>query len=128
MIDQVRILVVDDDRTARMVLEYALMADGFEVYTAEDGLAGLEIAREKVPDIILLDWMMPKMNGLEMLSRLRTDEVAKHIPVFMLSSRFQEREIVEAFDKGIDAYITKPFNIVKLGKTIRRKLLKYGKV
>jgi len=122
MSDRIHVLVVEDDRTAQMVVEYALISDGFEVSMAEDGLAGLEMASEKLPDVILLDWMMPKMDGLELLSRLKADARTCSIPVFMLTSKSKEGDIMEAFDGGADAYITKPFNTAALGRTIRTKL------
>ena len=74
MSEKIPILVVEDEEHIRTILEYNLKLDGFEVYLAENGLAGLEVAREKKVELILLDWMMPEMNGLEVLSELKKDK------------------------------------------------------
>lgn len=122
------VLVVDDEEHIRMVVEYNLRLDGFEVYLAEDGPAGLRLAREIVPDVILLDWMMPEMDGLEVLSELKHDERTEHIPVFMLTAKGGASDIDRAFELGADDYITKPFDPRKLGETIRKKLEEQTKV
>ena len=125
--DKTSILVVEDEQHIRRVLEYNLKLDGFEVYLAEDGATGLRLAREKEPDVILLDWLMPEMNGLEVLTELKRDGITAHIPVFMLTAKGMLSDVTQAFDKGIDDYITKPFDPIQLGKTIRDKLEKYAK-
>jgi DNA-binding response OmpR family regulator len=114
MSEQISILVVEDEAHIRRVLEYNLKLDGFEVYLAEDGAAGLKIAIEKRPDVILLDWLMPVMNGLQVLTKLKANSSIKHIPVLMLT----------ALEIGADGYITKPFNPTQLGKTIREQFEK----
>ncbi|MHC4455628.1 MAG: response regulator [Planctomycetota bacterium] len=122
------VLVVDDEEHIRMVVEYNLRLDGFEVYLAEDGPAGLRLAREIVPDVILLDWMMPEMDGLEVLSELKHDERTEHIPVFMLTAKGMASDIERAFELGADDYITKPFDPRKLGETIKKKIEEQTKV
>ena len=87
MSEQITILVVEDEAHIRRVLEYNLKLDGFEVYLAEDGATGLKLARENRPDLILLDWLMPIMNGLQVLAELKTDSSTEHIPVFMLTAK-----------------------------------------
>ena len=125
---QIIILIVEDEAHIRRVLEYNLKLDGFEVYMAEDGAAGLKLTREKQPDVILLDWLMPVMNGLQILAELKADSSTDHIPVFMLTAKGMLNDVTQALETGADDYITKPFNPVQLGKTIREKLEKCVKV
>jgi DNA-binding response OmpR family regulator len=124
MVEQITVLVVEDETHIRRVLEYNLKLDGFEVYLAEDGATGLRIARDKCPDVILLDWLMPEMNGLQVLKELKDDVATKHIPVFMLTAKGMLSDVTQALEAGADDYITKPFNPMQLGKTIREKLEK----
>lgn len=128
MSEQITILVVEDEAHIRRVLEYNLKLDGFEVYLAEDGATGLKLARENSPDVILLDWLMPVMNGLQVLAELKTDSSTEHIPVFMLTAKGMLNDVTQAIEMGADDYITKPFNPIQLGKTIREKLEKCAKV
>jgi len=121
---QTSILVVEDEQHIRRVLEYNLRLDGYEVYTAEDGPEALEIARQQKPDVILLDWMMPNMDGLDVLSELRHNEATRHIPVFMLTAKAIVADVERALSQGIDGYITKPFDPMQVGKAIREKLQK----
>lgn len=81
------ILIVENEAHIRRVLEYNLKLDGFEVYLAEDGATGLKLAHEKNPDVILLDWLMPVINGLQVLTELKADSSTEHIPVFMLTAK-----------------------------------------
>lgn len=122
------ILVVEDEQHIRGVLEYNLRLDGFEVYLAADGPTALELAGEKRPDLILLDWMMPGMDGLEVLAKLKSEETTAHIPVFMLTAKGMLSEVGKAFGAGVDDYITKPFDPIRLGKVIRKKLDEHAKV
>jgi DNA-binding response OmpR family regulator len=128
MSEQITILVVEDEAHIRRVLEYNLKLDGFEVYLAEDGATGLKLARKNRPDVILLDWLMPVMNGLQVLAELKTDSSTEHIPVFMLTAKGMLNDVTQAIEMGADDYITKPFNPIQLGKTIREKLEKCVKV
>jgi two-component system phosphate regulon response regulator PhoB len=128
MSEQFTILIVEDEAHIRKVLEYNLKLDGFEVCLAEDGATGLKLARENKPDIILLDWLMPVMNGLQVLAALKTDSSTEHIPVFMLTAKGMLNDVTQAVETGADDYITKPFNPIQLGKTIREKLEKCAKV
>jgi DNA-binding response OmpR family regulator len=127
MSEQITILVVEDEAHIRRVLEYNLKLDSFEVYLAEDGAAGLKLARENNPDVILLDWLMPVMGGLQVLAELKADSSTEHIPVFMLTAKGMLNDVTQAVEMGADDYITKPFNPIQLGKTIREKLEKCAK-
>lgn len=115
------ILVIEDEKYTRVVLEYNLILEGFDVYLAEDGYTGLKLAKDLKPDLILLDWMMPEMDGLEVLSELKHCEQTRDVPVLMLTARASEKDIRSAQDLGIDGYIVKPFDPVLLSKDIREK-------
>lgn len=127
MNEHMTVLVVEDEAHIRRVLEYNLKLDGFVVYLAEDGAAGLKLALEKRPDVILLDWLMPLMNGLQVLAELKNDSKTEDIPVFMLTAKGMLSDVTQALDMGADDYITKPFNSTQLGKTICEKLEKCAK-
>ena len=124
---QISALVVEDEEHIRRVLEYNLRLDGFEVHQAGDGPRAIELAKELQPDVILLDWMMPDMDGLEVLSKLKQDKTAENIPVFMLTAKGMMADVGRALCEGADDYITKPFDPMQLGKNIRKKLEKYTK-
>ncbi|MCJ7692957.1 MAG: response regulator [Sedimentisphaerales bacterium] len=115
---KISILVIEDEKDIRKVLEFNLEADGFKVYSAADGLEGLKIAREVIPDVILLDWIMPKMNGLEVLAELRNDENTKDLVIIMLTAKNMMEDVSTAFANGADDYIPKPFNGAELGQRI----------
>jgi len=122
------VLVIEDETHIGIVVEYNLKRDGFEVYLAEDGTSGLELARKIIPDVILLDWMLPGMDGLEVLTELKNDKTTERIPVFMLTAKGMASDINRALDLGADDYITKPFNPSQLGELIRKKLKEPKKV
>ena len=123
---KISVLVIEDEKDIRKVLEYSLNSDGFDVYSAADGPAGLKIAGEKRPDVILLDWVMPKMNGLEVLSALRHDERTKDIIVFMLTAKNMMGDVSTALANGANDYIPKPFDGAALGQRIMSMLDEFG--
>ena len=124
MSKRIPLLVIEDEEHIRKIVEYNLKLDGFEVFMASNGREGLDIARKKKPDVILLDWMMPEMNGLEVLSELKHNRKTEHIPVFMLTAKGMLGDMDRAFDVGADDYITKPFDPINLGKNIKKKMEK----
>ncbi|HUI31922.1 MAG TPA: response regulator [Candidatus Acidoferrales bacterium] len=105
------ILVVEDNEEIAALLKFKLTHSGYQVVQAENGKAGLEVAKRSRPDLIILDVMMPIMNGLEMMKALKSDEALKAIPVIILTALSNESEIVEGLDLGADDYITKPFRV-----------------
>ncbi|MHC4754963.1 MAG: response regulator [Planctomycetota bacterium] len=119
---RITVLVIDDDAFIRKTLEHYLWIEGFEVYSAKNGRAGLKMARKKQLELILLDWTMKGMNGLEVLSHLKHDEKTEHIPVFMMTAKGTMDDIEKAYDIGADNYITKPFDPNRLGKRLKTKL------
>ena len=119
------ILVVEDDEFVRTALKRSLKLYGFQAHLAADGPTGLQLAREKKPAFILLDWMMPEMDGLEVLSELKHDRRTEHIPVFMLTGRGMIGDLDQAFEIGADDYITKPADLMELGRIVKAKWEKY---
>ncbi len=126
--DRPQILLVDDNNDLRAhIIEN--LEDRFLLYEAGDGKEGLNKAVEMVPDLIITDLVMPEMDGLEMCKKLKTDLRTSHIPVIMLTSRTSVENRIEAFEKGADDYITKPFNMPELVVRIKnlieqRKMLR----
>jgi DNA-binding response OmpR family regulator len=106
------VLVVEDDLAIVKGLETNLRFEGFEVLTAADGERGLELAVDKAPDLVLLDVMMPEMNGFELLRELRRREI--EIPVIMLTAKGEEMDKVRGLELGADDYVTKPFALQEL--------------
>ena len=125
MSDKKTILVVDDEQDLLDLIEYNLKQEGFDVLKAEDGKEGIEVAREHSPSLVLLDIMMPKMDGMEVVERMRDDEQLKHIPIIFLTARGDEKTEVEGLDKGGDDYITKPISTTKLISRIKAVLRRF---
>ena len=108
------VLVVDDDPVIQKLLQVNFEMEGYDVVIAGDGEEGLALAREEQPDLILLDVMMPKMNGLEVAAALRDDDVTDAIPIIMLSAKAQASDVEAGLDLGVDDYVTKPFDPLEL--------------
>jgi CheY-like chemotaxis protein len=118
-----RVLVVDDDRVIQQLLEVNLELEGYEVVaTASDGREALDKIAELGPDLVILDIMMPKMDGLEVCRHLKADPKLARIPVVLLSARAQDLDVREGMDIGADAYLTKPFDPVELLEVVGRLL------
>ncbi|MDI6703335.1 MAG: response regulator [bacterium] len=119
-----RILVVDNDESVVESLSEVLKNEAFVVYTAEDGHKALEIARKEVPDLILLDIIMPDMDGFEVCQRLKDNFFTAHIPIIMLTVRDHINDKVKGLDLGADDYINKPYDyqelIARIGAILRR--------
>lgn len=126
MDSRISVLVIDDSKDLHVLLQDELPLHGFDVHSAMSGKAGLKYAKKLVktgkPDVILLDWVMPQMSGLKVLSELKYDKKTSGVPVFMLTAKSVIRDIERAYDIGADDYITKPFSVMKIGGIIRRKL------
>ena len=102
-----KVLLVEDDRFLRKAAEVTLRRQGFEVLTAQDGEAGLDLAREAHPDILLLDLIMPKMHGFQVLEHLKADRTTSAIPVIVMSNLGQDSDVQRAMDAGAAAYVVK---------------------
>lgn len=119
------VLAIEDDELVREALRRSLKLYGFRVHLAKDGPEGLKLAHEAKPAFILLDWMMPEMDGLEVLSELKHSKKTQRIPVFMLTARGMIGDLDQAFEIGADDYITKPLDLMQLGKMIKAKWEKF---
>jgi two-component system KDP operon response regulator KdpE len=119
MAEKKRILVVDDEPQITRVLRTSLTGSGYEVRTAEDGHAGLRVAREWQPDLVITDISMPNMNGVELSRHLRAES---SLPIIVLSVKGEEQTKVEALDAGADDYVTKPVGMDELLARVRRNL------
>ncbi|MEA3494058.1 MAG: response regulator [Candidatus Margulisiibacteriota bacterium] len=117
-----RILVVDDEPDMVNVIKLRLEANKYEVLVASDGPEGLNIARIQRPDLIILDIMLPKMDGFKVSRMLKYDERFKNIPIIMFSAKVQSSDIERGREMGADAYITKPFKAEDLLAKIRELL------
>ena len=111
MLDSKNILVVEDDLDIRELISFNLQNEGHQVFEAKDGEAGIDKAREKLPDLILLDLMLPGIQGLDVCRIIKSDQETKEIPIIMVTALGQEEDIVKGLETGADDYITKPFSI-----------------
>lgn len=124
-----KILIVDDEDHIRELLKFNLEKNGYVVYMANDGLNGLKLAREKQVDLILLDLMLPGMDGFEVCKEIRRDNIISNVPIIMLTAKSEEIDKILGLELGADDYITKPFSIRELSARIkallRRSNVKY---
>lgn len=116
------ILIVEDEPALVEVLSYNLTKEGFEVVTASDGQEGRRRALDLIPDIVILDLMIPVMDGLQVCRLLRADPKTQHIPILMLTARSEEVDEIVGFNMGADDYVTKPFKIKPLIHRIKALL------
>jgi len=116
------VLIIEDETAISTLLEYNLQKEGFETALAEDGDEALLMAQERVPDLILLDWMLPKLSGVEVCRRLRRRDATADVPIIMLSARGEEDDRVAGLDVGADDYLVKPFSMPELFARIRALL------
>lgn len=106
-----KILIVDDEQDIVESLKFVLETEGYECYTAFNGEDGLSVAKELIPDLMILDIMMPKMNGYKISRLLKFDNKYKNIPIIMLTARSQEEDKLIGNETGANEYITKPFDL-----------------
>ncbi|HET9443999.1 MAG TPA: response regulator [Acidimicrobiales bacterium] len=117
-----KVLLVDDDPVILKLLQVNFDLEGYTVLMANDGVEGLEMARSERPDIILLDIMMPRMDGLEVTRTLKRDAATRGIPIILLSARAQAFDIQEGKGVGADDYLTKPFDPLELLDRVKELL------
>ncbi|MGI9370344.1 MAG: phosphate regulon transcriptional regulator PhoB [Ruegeria sp.] len=120
--DQPTVLLVEDEVAQREVLAYNLEAEGFKVSKASNGDEALLLVDEYSPDIIVLDWMMPNLSGIEVCRRLKSRPETRTIPIIMLSARTEEVDKVRGLETGADDYVEKPYSIVELMARVRSQL------
>ncbi len=109
-----KILIADDEHKIVMTLEYSFRKNDYEVFIARDGSEVLEILKTEIPDVILLDIMMPNVDGYTTLSEIKKNEKLKDVKVIFLSAKTGESDIKKGLELGADAYVTKPYSIKKL--------------
>lgn len=119
------ILVVDDEQDLLDLIEYNLRQEGYHVLKAENGKDGIQMAKEHMPDLVLLDIMMPHMDGIEVCDRMREDPTLTHIPIIFLTARSDEKTEIEGLNKGADDFITKPISTTKLVSRIKAVLRRF---
>ena len=120
------ILVVEDEQEIRELLVFTLLRDGYEVVEAETAEVALEKIDNSLPDLILVDWMLPGMDGIDLAKRLRRDELTADLPIVMLTARGEEADKLQSFAGGIDDYITKPFSPRELLARLKALLRRSG--
>ena len=116
------VLLVEDEPAQREVLAYNLDAEGFAVTSASNGEEALALIKEAIPDLILLDWMMPLVSGLEVCRRLKQRPETRAIPIIMLSARSEDVDKVRGLETGADDYVIKPYSMVELMARLRAQL------
>ena len=121
-VDQPSVLVVEDEPAQREVLAYNLEAEGFDVAKAETGDEALVLVTETQPDVIILDWMLPGVSGIEICRRLKANATTKAIPVIMLTARSEEADLVRGLETGADDYMVKPYSVIELMARVRTQL------
>ena len=117
-----KILIVDDEPNSVMTLEYTFKKSNYEVFIARDGQEALDILKTNFPDVIILDIMMPMVDGFATLEQIRKDDNLQHTKVMFLSAKNKESDIEKGLELGADAYMTKPFSIKKVVEKVEELL------
>ena len=120
------ILIVEDEQDIRELLEFTFLRDGYDVIAAETAEIVLQKIDIKLPDMIVVDWMLPGMDGIDLAKRLRRDELTADLPIVMLTARGEEADKLKSFAGGIDDYITKPFSPRELLARVKALLRRSG--
>ena len=116
------VLVVEDEAAQRELLSYNLQKEGLRVVVAGDGEEGLLLAEEEEPDLIILDWMLPHVSGIEVCRQLKRQSRTKHIPIIMLTARGEDADRIRGLDTGADEYVVKPYSVTVLLAQVRAML------
>lgn len=114
-----KILIVEDEKDIRDLIIYALQAKGYETISTDDGEKALKMLKENKPDLVILDWMLPSVSGLEICRNIRRDENIKNIPIIMLTAKITEDDKILGLDSGADDYVTKPFSTAELASRVK---------
>ncbi len=118
-----RILLADDEENLRMLVHTTLEDPDYEIHEAPDGAQALQLARDLKPDLILLDWMMPVMTGIDAARALRQSDDTAHIPILMLTAKGQERDRAQAADLRLEGFLVKPFSPLELLDRVQELLV-----
>lgn len=121
-----RILIVEDEQPIREMISFALGSAGYQTCEAADARQAQTVIAERLPDLILLDWMLPGASGLEFARRLKKDELTREVPIIMLTARVEEEDKVQGLESGADDYVTKPFSPRELVARIKAVLRRGG--
>ena len=121
-----KLLIIEDAPDLRELLSFTLSREGYDVMEAETAETALQMLDSKLPDLAIVDWMLPGMDGIELVKRLRRDDVTEDLPIIMLTARGEEPDKLKSFDVGIDDYITKPFSPRELLARIKALLKRSG--
>ncbi|HQR89792.1 MAG TPA: phosphate regulon transcriptional regulator PhoB, partial [Caulobacter sp.] len=116
------VLVVEDEDALATLLHYNLDKEGYQIAVAGDGEEALTMASERAPDLVILDWMLPKVSGIEVCRRLRGRAETRNVPIIMLTARGEESDRIRGLDTGADDYVVKPFSMVELTARVRAVL------
>ena len=108
------VLIVEDEPAQAAMLSYNLEREGFDVVTADDGARGLELVDEACPDLVVLDWMLPEVSGIEVCRRLRAKPGTKSLPILMLTARGEEAERIRSLEMGADDHVVKPYSLAEV--------------
>ncbi len=121
-----KLLIIEDEPDLRELLSFTLSREGYDVMEAETAETALRMLDSTLPDLAIVDWMLPGMDGIELVKRLRRDDVTEDLPIIMLTARGEEPDKLKSFDVGIDDYITKPFSPRELLARIKALLKRSG--
>ena len=114
-----KILIVEDEKDIRDLIIYSLEGKGYQTISTDDGEKAIKMLKENKPDLIILDWMLPSVSGLEICRSIRRDINTKNIPIIMLTAKITEEDKVLGLDSGADDYITKPFSTAELSSRVK---------
>ena len=120
------ILLIEDEPDVRTMIKFSLERVGFIVHEADTAESGLDKLNGRLPDLLIIDWMLPSMSGLDLIRRLRQDKHTAKIPMIMLTARGEESAKIKSFDSGVDDYLTKPFSPKELVARIKALLRRSG--
>ena len=120
-----RILFIEDEAAIRQMIRLTLERDGYAVTEAEDGKSGLNAIAQQMPDLILIDWMLPDISGPEIIKRLRNEAPSRNIPIIMLTARHEEDDMVHGLEVGADDYLAKPVSLKNLRVRIKALLRRF---
>jgi two-component system, OmpR family, phosphate regulon response regulator PhoB len=119
---QAHILIVEDEPAIRDMIAFALRTQSYQPISAQDGKEALQAVAERIPDLILLDWMLPGMSGIELVRRFRKESNTRDVPIIMLTAKGEETDRITGFDSGVDDYVVKPFSARELLARIKAVL------
>lgn len=114
-----KILIAEDDANILISLDYLMRKNGYEVFVAQDGEEAMELANTVFPDVVLLDIMMPKLNGFEVCQMIKSQKTTAHAKVIFLSAKGKEEDIAKGMEMGASAYITKPFSTTEIVQKVK---------